>query len=99
MKNLIAKAIGLMCPCCRDMARLSSQSLDRTLSIRERIGIRIHGWICSWCVDYSDQVQMVSNHVKGAGESLAELKDDNLSEDCRERIREILKASSHKPND
>ena len=99
MKNLFAKAIGAMCPCCRDMARLSSQSLDRKLNLRERIGMRIHGWICSWCVDYSDQVQIVNDSVKSEGESLAELKDDELSDECRARIRAMMQASSQKPEE
>jgi hypothetical protein len=99
MKNLITTAIGAMCPCCRDIAQLSSQSLDRKLTLRERIGMRIHGWICSWCIDYSNQVQIVSDKVKSDGESLAELNDEKLSDECRERIRVMMQPSSQEPDD
>jgi hypothetical protein len=97
MKGLFIKAISRMSPSCRDMSRLCSQSLDRTLTLRKRICMRMHGWICSWCIDYSDQVHKVSSTVREEGESLAELKDDKLSEDCKARMRAIMEASSKGP--
>ncbi len=56
----------------------------------------MHGWICSWCIDYSDQVEKVNHTVKDEEESLAELKDDRLSEDCKARMRALLKESAEK---
>ena len=55
--------------------------------------MRMHGWICSWCIDYSDQVHKVNSTVRDEGESLAEIKDDCLSEDCKERMRALMEAS------
>ncbi len=93
MKKLFTKVIGGISPCCRDMAILSSQSLDRRLTFRERFSMRMHGWICSWCVDYSDQVSKVNDTVTGEGESLAEMRDEKLSDACKERIKAMMKPS------
>ena len=78
MKGLFTKAISRMSPSCQDMSRLCSQSLDRKLTIRERISMCMHCWICSWCIDYSDQVEKVSDTVRDEGETLAELKKEKL---------------------
>lgn len=94
MKKLFTKVIGGMSPCCREMAFLASQSLDRRLTFREQFSMRMHGWICSWCVDYSDQVSKVNDTVAGEGESLAEMKDEKLSEACKERIKAMIESSS-----
>lgn len=95
MKGLFSKVIGGLSPSCRQMAQLCSQSLDRKLSLWERIQIRMHCWICSWCVDYSYQVNQVSNIVRNEGESLAEIKSDKLSVDCKARIRAMMEQSAN----
>lgn len=94
MKGLFTRVISSLTPSCQDMSRLCSQSLDRKLTLKERICMRMHGWICSWCIDYSDQVHKVNQTVHDEGESLAELKDDCLSEDCKERMRTLMEASA-----
>lgn len=81
-------------PSCQDMSRLCSESLDRKLTLGERIRMKMHGWICSWCIDYSDQVHHVNQTVKSEGESLAELKDDRLSEECKARMKALMEASN-----
>ena len=93
MKGLCIKLISRITPSCRDMAKLCSQSIDRKLTFWERMGMHMHGWICSWCVDYSDQVHKVSDSVRDEGESLAELKDGQLSEDCKARMRALMEES------
>lgn len=97
MKKFFSNAIAKFSPCCRDMAKLSSLSLDRKLSLKEQIGIRMHGWICSWCVDYSTQVGKLNQTVSGEGESLAELKDEKMSDECRARIKAMMETSSDAP--
>jgi len=94
MKGLFAKMIEGMCPSCRDMAKLCSQSIDRKLTFWERLRMGMHCRICSWCIDYSDQVHKVSDTVSDEGESLAEVKKDKLSEDCKARIQAMMDASS-----
>ena len=85
-------------PSCQDMSRLCSESLDRKLTLGERIRMCMHGWICSWCIDYSDQVNKVNDSVKDQGESLAELKDERLSDDCKARMKAMMEASGQNPD-
>ncbi|QXD28030.1 hypothetical protein GA003_18835 [Opitutia bacterium ISCC 52] len=96
MKGLFTKMMSGLTPSCKDMSRLCSESLDRKLTLGERIRMCMHGWICSWCIDYSDQVQKVNHTVKDEGESLAELKGDRLSEDCKARMRALLEETAEK---
>lgn len=56
--------------------------------------MKMHGWICSWCGDYSKQVHQVSNTVHDQGESLAELTNEELSEDCKARLQAMMEANS-----
>ena len=76
------------------MSRLCSESLDRDLTFLERVRMKMHGWICSWCIDYSDQVHHVNNAAKEEAESLAELKNERLSEDCKARMKAMMEASA-----
>ena len=95
MKSLFVKAIARITHSCQRMSRLCSESLDRKLSLWERMRMCMHGWICSWCMDYSKQVNKVSSTVQDKGESLAELKNDQLSDECKARMRAILEKSSN----
>lgn len=97
MKGLFTKVITKMTPSCQNMTQLCSQSLDRKLSTGERIRMKMHSWICSWCIKYSDQVHYVNTTVKDEGEKLAELRDERLSEDCKARMKALMEASTSKP--
>ena len=61
--------------------------------------MRMHGWICGWCIDYSDQVHKVNQTVQNEGESLAELKDERLSEDCKQRMRALMESPGKGPKE
>lgn len=93
MKRLYVKLIGNCTPSCREMAHLSSQSLDRKLCFWEKIRMNMHGWICSWCKDYSQQVQHISGTVQGEGESLAELKGDEMSDESKDKLKAMMAQS------
>lgn len=41
---------------CREVTRLASESLERPLSLRERVGIWIHMRMCSGCRNFNRQV-------------------------------------------
>jgi hypothetical protein len=96
MKRFFSNAIARITPSCKEMSRLSSESLDRKLTIGERCCMWMHGWICGWCQDYSKQVSKVNDSVKDEGESLAELCKGNLSEDCKARMRTLINTSTQK---
>ena len=41
---------------CRDVTRLVLEREDRTLSLRERLAVRVHLWICATCPGFERQV-------------------------------------------
>ena len=80
-------------PTCKQMAPLMSESLERPLSLRERVTLKLHLWVCVWCVWYLEQLRTMRSALRARGER--EEADDidsavKLSEEARERIRRAL---------
>lgn len=44
---------------CRQATELMSQEQDRPLSLSERIGLRLHVWICAGCNNYRRQMALL----------------------------------------
>ncbi len=75
---------------CRDVTRLISESMDGSLSIGKRIGVRLHLLMCKFCARYERQLVL----IREAARRLAALEDmpidpqgETLSEEAKERIR------------
>ncbi len=79
---------------CREVTQFASESLDRKLTLKERIGLQFHLMMCKLCTRYVRQLKfmyqvssrMDENHVKGSGA--------RLSETARDRIRNQLDRKS-----
>ena len=79
---------------CKDVTRLISLSMDRSLPLGKRIGVRIHLLICRFCARYKRQLLLIRETARQlvAGEEPAEGPFSGvLSEDARERIRQSLR--------
>ncbi len=50
---------------CKEVSRLVSQGLDRRLSLRERIGLRIHLAMCHGCESFARQMQFLRRAAQG----------------------------------
>ena len=74
---------------CEKAARLSSESHDRQLTLRERVSLRFHLMGCRLCSRYTHQLKF----LRGACEHIDEEPAGNaqLSDDARDRIRQRLK--------
>lgn len=46
---------------CKQATRLMSQSQDRQLTLRERIGLRLHLLICGGCTNFNKQIGFIRN--------------------------------------
>lgn len=44
---------------CKQATELMSQEQDRALSVAERIGLRLHVWICAGCHNYRRQMHVL----------------------------------------
>ena len=79
-------------PTCKQMSVLMSESMERPLSVRERVVLRLHLWVCIWCVWYFEHLQLLRATLR----ERAAADDDataalHLSLEARERIKRTLK--------
>ena len=82
-------------PPCKDVVKIISASLDRKLTVRERIILKLHLAACEPCVRYMDQSHLLSSAAHTMDSDLkSDLYAGRLSDEARERIKDILKASS-----
>ncbi|HLL77096.1 MAG TPA: hypothetical protein VK421_17720 [Pyrinomonadaceae bacterium] len=81
-------------PACRQMAALMSESMERPLTLRERVTLRLHLWACIWCVWYLEQLQLLRAGLRERAEAEDSAADINLSLEARERIKRALKGGS-----
>ena len=75
---------------CKEVSELVSQSLDRRLSLRERLGVRLHLLMCGMCRRYREQITFLSQASRkllGRGAPGA-----SLPAAARRRIEQALKA-------
>lgn len=88
----------LRLPSCREMVPVMSQSLDRSLTFRERFEMKLHIFICAWCERYMKQIDQMRKAIRLKAESDA--KDEThsssaLSDDARERLKQALKQNTN----
>jgi hypothetical protein len=62
----IVMFLARITPKCHDMTRLISQDLDCPLPWTTRVKLRMHFWICVWCLRYGDQVGFIDKalHIR-----------------------------------
>ena len=78
---------------CKDVTRLISESMDRSLPLGKRIGVRVHLLICKFCARYERQLHQIretARHLVATEESPGEPYGETLSEKAREHIRRSL---------
>jgi len=84
--------MGDLSPSCKQAVRLQSAALDGKLSLRERLGLRIHLVLCTWCRRYGKQIRFVQTATREhAGEEQV-LPQRTLSDEARERIKQRLQS-------
>ena len=71
--------------------------MERPLTLRERVLLKLHLWVCMWCQWYLEHLQIVRDALR-----LQENENDDvevstttrLSDEARERIRRSLTNNS-----
>ncbi|HET9788685.1 MAG TPA: hypothetical protein VFP47_16215, partial [Pyrinomonadaceae bacterium] len=46
-------------PTCQQTVETISQSMERRLTVGERIKVKLHFWICVWCQWYMEHLQLI----------------------------------------
>jgi len=79
---------------CKDVTQLISESMDRPLPLRKRIGMRLHLLMCKFCSRYERQLLLIRETVRRlvATEDRPEgVPGGLLSEETKVRIRKSLR--------
>lgn len=71
---------------CKHASRLVSQSMERPLSLRERLGLRLHLLLCRACARFSRQLALMHQAVEQWRRRLETDTQLTLSADARRRI-------------
>jgi hypothetical protein len=75
-------------PTCQQTVEKISQSMERSLSLQERINLKLHLWICAWCQWYLEHLDLIRETARGKADE--PISDAGLSDEARERIRRRL---------
>ena len=72
---------------CRQVSELASQSLDRRLSWRERLAVRLHLLVCSACTRVKHQLEFLRTAARQYARHGEQIEGQaRLSPQARERI-------------
>jgi hypothetical protein len=80
-------------PNCKDVSLVMSQSLDRKLSWRESIEMKLHAAICVWCKRYLEQLHWMRSSVRSkrsGDEQPASVAAGGLNSEAKERMKRLL---------
>ena len=77
--------MGLM-KTCKETSTLVTESLDRRLTWRERLGMRIHLAVCDNCARFARQMRLIRTWLRQEDEAA----QPGLTEEGRERIARKL---------
>ena len=62
--------------------------MERPLTLRERIDLKLHLWICAWCQWYMEQLHVIRDAARARADELPDfMSSAKLSNEARERIR------------
>ena len=78
-------------PACQQTVALISESMERSLSLQERIKLKLHLWICVWCQWYMEHLHIIRETTRAKADEPPEfISGAGLSDEARERIRRRL---------
>ena len=82
---------------CKQASNIISQSLDRSLTARERFALKLHLFICKYCRYFNQQMQTLLVALK---KMTSTIEDDNTIEmpsTAKKRIADMVAAHSRQP--
>ncbi len=83
-------------PTCQEVVRILSDSMDRPISLRRRIAVRLHFLICEWCLRYHGQIRLIRTVLRSTEPGAP--RDDSpassgtrLSDEARECLKRLTR--------
>lgn len=62
-------------PTCKEVHRLTSEGLDRDLTLVERLRMRLHLMICDACTNFTGQMRLIRRAMRRLGEESPSVLD------------------------
>ncbi|HEX6126195.1 MAG TPA: hypothetical protein VFZ23_12550 [Pyrinomonadaceae bacterium] len=82
-------------PPCKDMIDIASASIDRKLTLRESIVLKLHLIPCKPCVRFIEQSKFMKQMMhEMESEEVSIPYKGTLSEEARERLKALLKSGA-----
>lgn len=84
-------------PACKQTVELISQSMERPLTLRERVQLKLHLWVCMWYQWYLEHLQLMRDTLrvqKNENDDAEVSPTTRLSDEARERVRHSLTNNS-----
>lgn len=86
MMRLMARVM----PSCKDVSEMVSESMDRKLPLRKRLGIRMHISMCHLCRRYEKQLRLLREGTRRYANPEENTAQKSLSPAARERLKQAL---------
>lgn len=61
---------------CKEATRLSSEALDRGLSLRERLSLRMHIMMCKGCTNFEEHMRQLRTMTRRYARGETGVQDD-----------------------
>jgi len=91
LKHSIRYRLLRTLPGCQQTVETISQSMERSLSLEERIKLKLHLWICAWCQWYLEHLKIIRETARAKADDAPDyIAGPSLSDEARERIRRRL---------
>ena len=85
--------IGELSLTCREATRLQSEALDHPLTLWQRVGLKIHLFLCKWCRRYGKQIGFLRSAAHEHAKHDVCLPPQALRPEARERIKRCLQSN------
>jgi hypothetical protein len=73
---------------CKEVTRMVSESMDRKLPLHQRMGIRVHLFMCKFCSRYRKQLLILREAMRLQDKYVEEtIPSLTLAPEARERIK------------
>lgn len=78
---------------CQEATRLASLAMERRLSFKETIDLKLHLAVCSLCIEFSKQI----NGLRRILRNYQPQKEKSLPQKVKDQIKQSLNYSTNQP--
>ncbi|MBS1272379.1 MAG: hypothetical protein MAGBODY4_01524 [Candidatus Marinimicrobia bacterium] len=97
MMHVIKPVIDTLTPSCEVISQQISRSMDESLTLRERLQVKLHLMACKFCYRYRDQLLAIRQKIREQTEEWdadSAISEFRLSPDKRKQIKAKMRDSA-----